>query len=93
MNKLNFNPEYVQGPNKNDYNLDEMKKEGIIKSSRNLRNGEIACYYGHLNVLKKFLKSDNKYAPESPIYKSPFIFKAKIIDKTIIKFCKNCFSK
>ena len=34
------------------------------------------------------VNKDNKYAPESPMYKKPHKFKSKIKDKIIMKFNK-----
>tara|TARA_B100001769_G_C21971479_1_gene522572 strand:- start:132 stop:920 length:789 start_codon:yes stop_codon:yes gene_type:complete len=61
MNKLNFNPEHVKGPDKNKLNLEQLKKDGFI-SNKKIRDGIIACALGHHDILNKFLKTNKKYA-------------------------------
>jgi len=61
MNKLNFNPEHVKGPDKNKLNLKQLKKDGFI-NNRKIKDGQIACALGHLDILNKFLKTNKKYA-------------------------------
>ena len=61
MNKLNFNPEHVKGPDKNKLNLEQLKKDGFI-NNRKIKDGQIACALGHLDILNKFLKTNKKYA-------------------------------
>ena len=62
MKKMKLNPEFVQGPDKNKLDLEQLKKDKIIEKNNKLSKGEIACYLGHLNILKKFVESDYKYA-------------------------------
>lgn len=62
MKKMKLNPEFVQGPDKNKLDLEQLKKDKIIETNIKLSRGEIACYLGHLNILKKFVESDYKYA-------------------------------
>ena len=62
MKKMKLNPEFVQGPDKNKLDLEQLKKDKIIEKNTKLSKGEIACYLGHLKILKKFVESDYKYA-------------------------------
>lgn len=72
--KLNTKINYVKGIDKNkiDYNnfikknkitttwLSTLKKP--IKYIKNINKGRIACHLGHINILKKFLKSNSNFA-------------------------------
>ena len=62
MNKLNFNAEYIEGPNKDNIDINKLKKNGIIKKNKNLQKGAVACSLGHQEILNKFLKTNKKYA-------------------------------
>ena len=63
MKKLKFNPEFVQGYNKNTLDLKKMKKEGKIGGSGRVRNsGVVSVYMGHKSIYEKFLESSNKFA-------------------------------
>lgn len=62
MNKLNFNAEYIEGPNKDNIDINKLKKNGIIKKDKNLQKGAVACSLGHQEILNKFLKTNKKYA-------------------------------
>ena len=78
IEKLDVNPIYVQGLDKNKLTLEGAVKQGIIqpewydysvkgnadeKSQKKPVNlGRIACHLGHLKILKLFLKSSSQYA-------------------------------
>ena len=77
MRKLNINPTFVKGPNKNLLNYDDLIKNNIITqkwlndseqeliNEKNMVNfGKVACHLGHISILKKFLnnKQSQKYA-------------------------------
>ena len=61
MKKLKFNPKFIKGPDKNKLNLKQLKKDGFI-NNRKIKDGQIACALGHLDILNKFLKTNKKYA-------------------------------
>ena len=62
MKKMKLNPEFIQGPDKTKLDLENLKKDGIIAKDTKKSRGVLACYLGHLNILKKFVESDYKYA-------------------------------
>tara|TARA_B110000240_G_C13384804_1_gene404181 strand:+ start:98 stop:802 length:705 start_codon:yes stop_codon:yes gene_type:complete len=64
MNKLKLNPEFVKGFDKNNLDLNKLiKNNKVLKQFAKEDNiGRIACNLGHINILNKFLKSDNKFA-------------------------------
>jgi len=62
MKKMKLNPEFVKGPDKTKLDLEQLKNNGIIAKDTKKSIGILACYLGHLNILKKFVKSDYKYA-------------------------------
>ena len=62
MKKMKLNPEFVKGPDKTKLDLEQLKNDGIIAKDTKKSIGVLACYLGHLNILKKFVKSDYKYA-------------------------------
>jgi len=78
MKKLDLNPIYVRGLDKNKITLKDSLKQGVIhtdwykyslkedvseKSEKKpVNTGRIACHLGHLKILKLFLQSSDKYA-------------------------------
>ena len=87
MKLLGLKPIYIQGPNKELLNLKKLTEKGIIredwyqysmqnikkKNIKILNTGRVACHLGHLNIMKKFLQTNNKYALifEDDIYIEP----------------------
>lgn len=64
FNKYNISAIFEEAVNGKNVNIDEMINNGIIRyqdGDRIMRSGEIGCYFSHLNILNKFLKSDKKY--------------------------------
>lgn len=64
MKNFSFNVNYVLGPNKNKFNIDDLIKNNIItkKYSKRTNTGKVACHLGHMSILKRFLKSSKEYA-------------------------------
>ena len=76
FDNLKIKPNYIQGPDKNMFKIDDLYNQNIItkkdkdnllsnkpKKKYNIINtGRIACHLGHINILKQFLNSNNKYA-------------------------------
>ena len=67
MNKIDLKPEYILGPPKAEIKRDNLYKEGILSKkyydmNKKQEKGEVAVFLGHINILKTFLKSNNKYA-------------------------------
>ena len=74
MNQVNIVPKYILGPKKDKIDYDDMISEKLVlqdwldnslaikKYIKPINKGRIACHLGHANILKEFLKSDQKYA-------------------------------
>ena len=78
MEKLDVNPIYVQGLDKNNLTLKGAVKQGIIQTDwydysvkgtaneksqkKPVNPGRIACHLGHLKIMKLFLESSSQYA-------------------------------
>ena len=60
FNDLEMEVDFVKGVDKNKLNIEELSKEGKIKKWKTVNNGRVACHFSHINVLKKFLKSDKE---------------------------------
>lgn len=56
-NQVTFVKPYL----KNDLNCSDLKKKGILTQDCKLNSGEIACYLGHLKILRIFLRSKHDY--------------------------------
>ena len=78
MKKLDLNPIYVQGLDKNKITLEKALKQGHVhpdwydysvkggatetSEKKPVNSGRIACHLGHLTILEQFLQSSNEYA-------------------------------
>ena len=74
MNKIKISPKYIRGPDKNKLKLQALIDDNIIKQKwysdtvnntkyiKPYNNGRVACHLGHINILKEFLKTSEKYA-------------------------------
>ena len=78
MDKLDLNPIYVRGLDKNKITLKDSLEQGVIRADwykyslqgdvsensekKPVNPGRIACHLGHLKILKLFLQSSAKYA-------------------------------
>lgn len=62
VKKKNLNPIYIQGPLKDNYQINEFIKHGILKKNTSLNIGRICCHLGHLKILYNFLKTDKNHA-------------------------------
>ena len=78
MKKLDLNPIYVQGLDKNKITLKKALKQGHVhpdwydysvkggatetSEKKPVNSGRIACHLGHLTILEQFLQSSNEYA-------------------------------
>ena len=76
--KLDLNPIYIRGLDKNNITLKDSLKQGVIQTDwynysvkggatensekKPVNTGRIACHLGHLGILKLFLQSSSKYA-------------------------------
>ena len=67
MMKIGLDAKYILGPPKDKVNRDKLLKEGMLSKkyydmNKKEEKGEVAVFLGHMNILKEFLKSNNKYA-------------------------------
>ena len=66
MKNFSFNVNYVLGPDKNKFNIDDLIKNNTITTQyskqTNTNTGKVACHLGHMSILKRFLKSSKEYA-------------------------------
>lgn len=78
MKKLDLNPIYVKGIDKDKINLKGLLKQGIIQTDwydysikdgvnekfrkKTVNVGRVACHLGHLKIFELFLQSSSKYA-------------------------------
>ena len=74
MNKLNINAEYIKGYNSEDYNVDLLLKNNLVKEKwiNDTKNNKpyikeftisrVICHLGHIKILKTFLSSNKEYA-------------------------------
>lgn len=60
MNQLNIKPFFFDAVLKDKLTDERLLNEGFIKHGCDLNKGRIACHYSHIEVLKRFLKSNNK---------------------------------
>lgn len=58
--KLNLQPNFIQGIDKNIIDIDNLIKNKKVKKYKNVNQGRIACHYSHLKVLKDFLETDKE---------------------------------
>ena len=59
-----FKVNYILGPDKNNLDKNKLIADNIINKYyyKEINKGRIACHLGHIEILKKFLNSDCKYA-------------------------------
>ena len=76
MHNLNIQPEYVKGVDKSTLNLKDLLYDNIIrknwynysfngkinKMKKVVNVGRVACHLGHLEIMRRFLNTSNKYA-------------------------------
>ena len=78
MKKMDLEPVYVQGLDKNTISLEKALDQNLVRSDwydysvggmgnetsgkKPMNSGRIACHLGHLSILERFLQSSNKYA-------------------------------
>ena len=89
MKQLNLKPIYVKGFDKKKISLKASCDQGLVRSDwydysvtgegsetsekKPVNPGRIACHLGHLEILKRFLRSSNEYALifEDDVYLAP----------------------
>ena len=92
FNNTDINPEFVKGIDKNTLILNNLinknivKKQWILDTNSNKKyikpynKGRVACHLGHIEILRKFLKSDNSFAI---IFEDDIKFNTKLIQNKI----------
>lgn len=60
FNKYDLNVNMIKGVDKNTIDLESLLKKGSIKKWKKMNTGRVACHYSHLNILKKFLQTDEE---------------------------------
>jgi len=63
LNKYNLNFEIIDAVNGKDLDIEQLKKDNIIKvTDTQYKNGEYGCYLSHYNIWKKFSETNKKFA-------------------------------
>tara|TARA_B110000211_G_C14033559_1_gene533351 strand:- start:460 stop:1299 length:840 start_codon:yes stop_codon:yes gene_type:complete len=67
MGKIGVDAKYILGPPKEKVDRVKLLADGMLSKkyydmNKKEEKGEVAVFLGHVSILKKFLKSDNKYA-------------------------------
>lgn len=58
LNSYDMNVNFVKGIDKNTIDINKLIETNNITKWNNINKGRIACHYSHLNVLKKFLETN-----------------------------------
>ena len=98
MNRVGIIPEYIRGPDKNTLEVNDLIQKNIIKHKwysdtvnntnyiKSYNNGRVACHLGHINILKRFLNTNEKFAI---IFEDDIKFKDINLKNKILKIIEN----